>query len=82
MLYLLLLVSGTSYEATANKRRISISIPKTPVATFNWVSKYNLEGKVTKSNTELGDGASSRVFLGTWNDTSVAIKQLKVYIYS
>ena len=47
---------------------------------FNWVSKYNLEEKVTKSSTELGDGASSRVFLGTWNDTLVAIKQLKMYV--
>ena len=56
-------------------------IPQTPAfATFNWVSKYNLEGKVTKGDTELGDGASSRVFLRTWNNTLVAIKQLKMYV--
>ena len=63
MLFLLPITSGAFYEATANnRRRISITIPKTPVATFNWVNKYNLEGKVIKSSTELGDGASSRVF--------------------
>ena len=79
--YALLIASGAFYEATANKRRrISITIPKTPVATFNWVSKYNLEGKVIKSSTELGDGASSRVFQGTWNGTLFAIKQLKIYV--
>ena len=79
--YTLLITSGAFYEATANKRRrISVSIPRTPVATFNWVSKYNLEGKVTKGSTELGDGASSRVFLGTWKVASVAIKQLKMYV--
>lgn len=81
MLFLLPITSGAFYEATANKeRRISITIPKTPVATFNWVSKYNLEGKAIKSSTELGDGASSRVFQGTWNGTLVAIKQLKMYV--
>ena len=50
------------------------------MATFNWVSKYNLEGKVTKSSTELGDGASSRVYLGSWNGAMVAVKELKMYV--
>ena len=44
------------------------------------MSKYNLEGKVIKGSTELGDGASSRVFQGTWDGTLVAIKQLKMYV--
>jgi len=58
-----------------------VVIPQTPaLATFNWVSKYNLEGKVTKGDTELGDEASSRMFLGTWNNTLVAITQLKMYV--
>jgi len=34
----------------------------------------------TKSGIELGDAASSRVFLESWNGTSVAIKQLEIYI--
>ena len=42
MLYLLLIASGASYEATA--RRISVST-LTPAA-FNWVSKYNLEQRI------------------------------------
>ena len=50
------------------------------MASFNWVSKYNLEGKVTKSGKELGDGASSRVYLGSWNGTMIAIKELKMYV--
>ena len=50
------------------------------MAAYNWVSEYNLEGKVTKSGTELGDGASSRVYLGSWNGTMVAVKELKMYI--
>ena len=54
-------------------RTITIKHRQTPVATFKKGS--------TKSSTELGDGTSSRVFLGTWNDTLVvAIKQLKMYV--
>ena len=44
------------------------------------MSKYNLEGKVIKRSTELGDGASSRVFQRTWDGTLIAIKQLKMYV--
>lgn len=81
MLFLLPITSGAFYETTANKRRrISITIPKTLVATFNWVSKYNLEGKVIKNSTELNDGASSRLFQRTWNGTLVAIKPIKMYV--
>ena len=44
------------------------------------MSKYNLEGKVIKRSTELGDGSSSRVFQRTWDGTLIAIKQLKMYV--
>ena len=35
-----------------------------------WVSKYNLDGKVSKSQNEVGDGGSSRVYTGTFNGDS------------
>ena len=38
-----------------------------------------VEGKVTKSQNEVGDGASSRVYTGVFNGDTVAVKQLKCY---
>ena len=41
---------------------------------------YNKEKCVTVSSTELGDGASSRVYLGTVDGEKVAVKKLKGYL--
>ena len=46
---------------------------------FNWVSEFNLEGKIVRSQVELGDGASSRVYIGMLNGMQIAVKQLKSY---
>lgn len=39
-----------------------------------WDSPYNKEKCVNVSSTELGDGASSRVYLGTMDGKKVAVK--------
>ena len=46
---------------------------------LTWGSKFNLEGKVTQSQVEIGDGATSRVYIGDMNGEQVAVKQLKSY---
>ena len=54
-------------------------MPTAPSGYSTWVSEYNLEGKVTKSQNEVGDGASSRVYTEVFNGDTVAVKQLKCY---
>ena len=50
---------------------------------FVWESPYNMEGKITVSLTnEVGDGAGSRVYVGTMNCREFAVKKLKGYSYS
>ena len=56
-------------------RKISITLPCRKE--FVWESPYNMEGEIVMSTTEIGDGASSRVYLGTTKDKQVAIKKLK-----
>ena len=47
---------------------------------YNWVSEFNLEGKIiVHLHKELGDGASSRVYIGMLNGMKIAVKQLKSY---
>ena len=58
-------------------RKFNVTLP--PSRTFIWDSPYNKEKHVTVSSTELGDGASSRVYLGTMDGKTVAIKKLKGY---
>ena len=53
-------------------RKINIALPCQNA--FVWESPYNMEGKIVMSSTEIGDGASSRVYLGTMKDKRVAIK--------
>ena len=47
-------------------RRISVLVPPS-IKEYLWESPYNKEGKVKISLDELGDGASSRVFVGEMN---------------
>ena len=58
-------------------RKLNVTLP--PPRTFIWDSPYNKEKYVTVSSTELGDGASSRVYLGTMDGKKVAVKKLKCY---
>ena len=59
-------------------RRISLLMPPS-IKEYQWESPYNKEGKVKISLDELGDGASSRVFVGEMNGKRVAVKSLKGY---
>lgn len=46
------------------------------------MSEYKLDGRVeisTESDSEIGDGASSRVYCGYYKGEAVAVKQLKCY---
>ena len=52
-------------EVPKKRRKLSINIPQQPTV-FVWESPFNKEGEVTVSTTELGDGATSRVYLGGW----------------
>ena len=65
-------------EVPRKRRKISLSIPQQSTP-FLWDSPFNKEGQVTLSTTELGDGATSRVFLGEMNGKKVAVKKLKAY---
>ena len=60
------------------RRRIRVPLPK--VNTFVWDSPFNMEGKIAISNEELGDGATSRVYVGTIEDQKLAVKRLKGYL--
>ena len=58
------------------KRRLAISLPTT-APQESWSSEFNLDGKVETSQREVGDGASSRVYVGSLHGMTVAVKQLK-----
>ena len=45
----------------------------------SWTSEFNLDDKVETSQKEVGDGASSRVYIGRLHGITVAVKQLKCY---
>ena len=62
-----------------NKRVRKFNITLSPPRAFVWDSPYNKDKCVTVSSTELGDGASSRVYLGTMDSKTVAVKKLKGY---
>ena len=59
-------------------RKLSVSLP--PAKKFTWNSPYNKEKDVSISSKELGDGASSRVYFGTMDGKTVAVKKLKGYM--
>ena len=59
-------------------RKFNITVLPPPL-TFVWNSPFNKEKEVSISSAELGDGATSRVYLGTMNDKTVAIKKFKGY---
>ena len=69
---------GSSGQPPSKKKRF-VTLPKVTSGLATWVSEYNLDGKVVKSQNEVGDGASSRVYKGTFNGDTVAVKQLKCY---
>jgi len=59
---------------------VNISLSQTDQTNFSWASEFNLDGKITvNKQVELGDGGSSRVYVGKLNDTQIAVKQLKCY---
>ena len=64
-------------ELPSSKRRIRVPLPK--LSNFVWNSSFNMEGKIVISNEELGDGATSRVYVGTVEDQRLAVKRLKEY---
>ena len=66
-----------SGQPPSKKRRVFITLPAVTSEHSAWVSEYNLDGKVIKSQNEVGDGASSRVYTGVFNGNTVAVKQLK-----
>ena len=45
----------------------------------NWISGFNLEWRIRTSQNEVGDGATSRVYVGTLDGITVAVKQLRGY---
>lgn len=62
---------------SSKRRRIRVPLPK--VSNFVWNSSFNMEGKIVISNEELGDGATSRVYVGTIENQRLAVKRLKGY---
>ena len=66
-------------ETARKRRKLSFHPPQRSVP-FLWDSPYNKEGKVTLSTTELGDGATSRVYLGEMDGKAVAVKKLKMFL--
>ena len=78
--------AATTDCATGAKRRrqfdlSSWKLPKRCSLT-EWISEYKLDGSVeisTESDSEIGDGTSSRVYCGYYNGEAVAVKQLKCY---
>jgi len=69
---------GSSGQPPSKKKRF-VTLPTVKSGLTTWVSEYNLDGKVAKSQNEVDDGASSRVYKGTFNCYTVAVKQLKCY---
>ena len=62
------------------KKRRKFTVPKLMgFKDSDWVSKFNLEGKVVKTTDEVGDGGSSRVYKGYIDGRMVAVKQIKLY---
>ena len=53
------------------KRKIKVHLPK--VSEFSWNSPYNIQGKISVSTEELGDGGSTN------SGNKLAVKHLKVY---
>ena len=66
-------------EPPNKRRQLNVSSLGLQTLKFNWVSEFNLEGKIVCSQVELGDGASSRVYIGILNGMQIAVKQLKSY---
>ena len=63
------------------KRRLSFTLP-TIEPKVNWSSEFNLDGKVETSQKEVGDGATSRVYIGNLHGMTVAVKQLIKMLFS
>ena len=68
-------------EESPIKKRRRFTVPKllSAFSDCEWRSRFNLDGKVTKSSDEVGDGGSSRVYKGSLEGKIVAVKQLKLY---
>jgi len=64
---------------TKKRKRMTIPLPK--VTNFVWSSPFNMEGKlqITNESEELGDGATSRVYVATIDSQKLAVKRLKGY---
>ena len=63
------------------KRRLAALLPPLPPQQdHNCISSFSLEGRIIISQQEVGDGAISHVYVGTFDGVTVAVKQLKLYI--
>ena len=60
------------------KRRLGVNLPSL-AQRDNWISDFNLEGRIKTSQSEVGDGATSRVYMGKLDGVTIAVKQLKCY---
>ena len=74
------MLKTTEGSIAAKRRRISFALPIVS-SQQSWASEFNLDGKVERFQEEVGDGASSRVYVGSLHgiDMFVAVKQLKCY---
>ena len=57
------------------KKRLSFTLP-TIEPIVNWSSEFNLDGKMEISQKEVGDGATSQVYVGSLHGMTDAVKQL------
>jgi len=63
-----------------SRKRLSVNFATAPnVFKFEWISEWDLDGKLNRSEVEIGDGATSRVYFGDMDSKQVAVKQLKCY---
>ena len=63
----------------SRKRLIVNLTTSASLCSFEWCSVYNLDENINCSKVEIGDGATSRVYLGDIDGKKVAVKQLKCY---
>ena len=73
---------NTTFEPLRKRPRKRLIVNLTMSASlcsFEWCSVYNLDENINCSKVEIGDGATSRVYLGDIDGKKVAVKQLKCY---
>ena len=72
MRFILITIVQSSGEPS--KKRRKFATPKLNVTSnWEWVSEFNLDGRIVRSVDEVGDGASSRVYKEFLDDKMVAV---------